>query len=95
LHPGFTVQPHPTRVGEQIKINYYGLLASGADQVWLHSGYGSGAWTKTCDYQMTRSAGGWEQSLQIVDRGQFNFCFKDSAGHWDNNNGMNWSYQIS
>jgi hypothetical protein len=96
MHPGYTISPTPKHTGDQVKIKYYGLLSqSGAAQVWLHSGYGAGPWNKTYDFQMSSCDDGWEQNVTISDKGQFNLCFKDSADHWDNNNGLNWHYQIN
>lgn len=96
LHPGFTISPVPSKVGEKCKIRYHGLLANaGADQVWLHTGYGTGPWQNIYDYRMNKvGQNEWEQTVEITREGQFNFCFKDSANNWDNNNGLNWSYTI-
>ncbi|AFV11261.1 hypothetical protein Tph_c10380 [Thermacetogenium phaeum DSM 12270] len=96
LHPGFTISPVPSKVGEKCKIRYHGLLAtSGADQVWLRTGYGTGPWQNIYDYRMNKvGPNEWEQTVEITREGQFNFCFKDSANNWDNNNGLNWSYTI-
>lgn len=96
LHPGYTISPVPSKVGEKCKIRYHGLLAgAGADQVWLHTGYGTGPWQNIYDYRMSKvGTNEWEQTVEISRDGQFNFCFKDSASNWDNNNGLNWSYTI-
>lgn len=95
LHPSFSLNPIPSRVGDKVKIKYHGLLArSGADHVWLRSGYGTDNWQDVHDYQMNRAPDGFEQTVEIAREGQFNFCFKDSANNWDNNNSLNWSYQI-
>ncbi len=95
LHPGLSISPVPSKVGESVRIRYHGLLAgSGADQVWLHTGYGTGSWQSTYDHRMDKTGNEWEQNIKIDRDGQFNFCFKDSANNWDNNNGLNWSYSI-
>jgi len=95
LHPGFSVSPTPSKVGETVKVRYHGLLSgAGADQVFLHTGYGTGSWQNIYDYCLNKEGNEWEKSIKIEKDGQFNFCFKDSADHWDNNNGMNWSYTI-
>ncbi len=95
LHPAFTINPAPSRVGDRIKIKYRGhLVSAGADQIWLHTGYGASDWQDVNDYQMSRAVDGFEQSMDINREGQFNICFKDSANNWDNNNMLNWSYQI-
>jgi hypothetical protein len=61
---------------------------------FLHTGYGFGSWQSIYDYPMEKKDNEWEKSIKIDRKGQFNFCFKDSAANWDNNNGMNWSYTI-
>ncbi|MGD0154327.1 MAG: carbohydrate-binding protein [Thermacetogeniaceae bacterium] len=95
LHPAFSINPVPSRVGDKVKIKYHGLLASsGADQIWLHTGYGASSWQDEYDYHMNRASEGFEQTVDINREGQFNFCFKDGANSWDNNNNLNWSYQI-
>jgi hypothetical protein len=95
LHPAFSINPVPSRTGDRVKIKYHGLLAnSGADQIWLHTGFGADNWQDQFSYRMDRISDGWEQTVEIAREGQFNFCFKDSAGNWDNNNMLNWSYQI-
>ncbi len=96
MHPGFSISPVPKRVGDKVKIKYHGLLAQmGADQVWLHTGYGEGPWEDIYDYKMKKEGNEWEQTVEIKKEGSFNFCFKDSANNWDNNNGLNWSYKIT
>lgn len=95
LHPAYSITPTPGKVGDEVLIRYHGLLAqAGADQIWLHTGYGEGAWSGINDYQMIKAGNEWEQKVIIENGGQFNFCFKDSANNWDNNNGLNWSYRI-
>lgn len=96
LHPAFVISPSPSRVGDKVQIKYHGLLAgAGADQVWLHTGYGTESWQNQYDYPMKRVGSEWEQTVEITRDGQFNLCFKDSANNWDNNNNLNWNYRIS
>lgn len=92
---GVQVKPL-TQDGQQIVIRYNGLLRDqGARQVWLHGGSGeSNAWEETKDYLMERTGEGWEQTIDLKDK-QLNFCFRDDARNWDNNNGVNWTYRIT
>ncbi|HEX3033161.1 MAG TPA: carbohydrate-binding protein [Bacillota bacterium] len=96
LDGGICVDPTPITVGQKVSILYDGLLAqSGADQVYLHAGFGGNKqWYDVRDLAMTRTGWGWESILDVEDRSRLNFCFKDSADHWDNNSGRNWSYEI-
>jgi len=95
LHSAFSISPIPKKVGDKVKIRYHGMLAqAGADQIWLHTGFGIGPWKNIYNYKMSKEGDEWEQTIEITKADQFNFCFKDSANNWDNNNGLNWSYRI-
>jgi len=93
---GVLTSPVPVTSGEQVTIRYNGLLASsGADTVYLHVGYGpSYSWKNTKDIPMKRTPEGFEASFKAEANDRLNFCFKDSADNWDNNNGKDWSYTI-
>jgi len=73
-------------------IIYNGLLSkSGADQVYLHYGFGDPKnWRSINTVRMDRTARGWESTQRLQDS-LMNFCFKDSANNWDNNSGFNWT----
>ena len=32
--------------------------------------------------------------LELHDGTEVNFCFRDDAGNWDNNNGRNWGIVV-
>lgn len=93
---GVMVDPTPITSGQEVTFFYNGLLhKSGADQVYIHMGYGNNAqWEKTMDIPMAHTQWGWTKSVTVYDDSRLNFCFKDSANNWDNNNGSNWSYEI-
>jgi len=93
---GIYLEPVPITLGEEVKIKYKGLLAeSGASKVFLHAGYGSREWQKIVDLPMKKTRdGGWSVALQVEEPSSFNFCFRDDALNWDNNQGRNWSYQV-
>jgi hypothetical protein len=83
--------------GKEVAIRYNGLLAaSGATDIYIHYGYGEAdKWEDVADMHLERSCEGWESSVSMDDKRQLNFCFRDSANNWDNNNGLNWIYRIS
>lgn len=97
MYPGgLVVDPVPITSGAEITILYNGLLSSsGADQVYLHSGYGtSQVWKDIKDSEMDRTGRGWVKKFTVNDASRLNICFRDSAYNWDNNNGINWSFEI-
>lgn len=97
MYPGgLVVDPVPITAGEEITILYNGLLSSsGADQVYLHCGYGnSTAWNNVKDVKMDRTERGWVKKFTVEEPSRLNICFKDSANNWDNNNGINWTFEI-
>lgn len=97
MYPGgLVVDPVPITTGEEITILYNGLLSnSGADQVYLHYGYGTAqAWSGVKDVKMEKTERGWVKKFTVDDSSRLNLCFKDSANNWDNNNGINWSFEI-
>lgn len=94
---GVVVDPVPVTAGSEVTIMYYGLLAkSGADEVWLRTGYGDPHnWQEVYDHRMERTGYGWVKNIKVSEEyDRLNFCFKDSANNWDNNNGLNWSFII-
>lgn len=93
---GIFLDPVPITKGEELKIKYKGLLiTSGAGKVYLHGGYGHEAWDKIFDVPMKKTRdGGWSATIQVEEPSSINFCFRDDAENWDNNQGRNWSYQV-
>ena len=93
---GIIVRPTPVSLGDELQVEYRGLLAqSGAEEVYLHYGFGRSDWTYVQDIPMEKSSDGtWTAVVQVEEAGRFNFCFRDNANNWDNNYGRNWSYEI-
>jgi len=95
---GVYVSPTPITAGDSVTVKYRGLLAkAGADQVYLHMGYGYNTWDRVSDVPMTkadRNAFEAKVHVPLEETSRFHFCFRDSAGNWDNNNGRDWSYEI-
>jgi hypothetical protein len=76
-----------------IQIGYHGLLKNcGADAVYLH--YGFDNWDNRTIHtaKMQQYAdGGFHLWVASGNHREINYCFKDSADHWDNNSGQDWS----
>ncbi len=80
--------------GEKITVKYNGPLAQeGAEQVYLHAGYGGQTWENVRNIEMEKGEDGWTTELAVDTGERLNFCFTDGE-HWDNNQGNNWSYEI-
>ncbi|MHB8171943.1 MAG: carbohydrate-binding protein [Thermincolia bacterium] len=95
MHHDIAIQPQSPRSGELVKITYTGILAqSGAEQVFLHLGYGP-SWHDATDLPMQRAPEGWRRVFPVQYGTKLNFCFKDGASNWDNNNGQDWSVNIN
>lgn len=93
---GITVSPTPITLGQELTIRYRGLLAkSGASRVFLHYGYGPGPWRHVSEIAMDQQPdGSWTTQIRAEQPGRLNFCFRDAASNWDNNNGRDWSYEV-
>lgn len=94
---GVVVDPTPITAGQEVTVFYNGLLGQeGKGKVYLRYGYGSAAdWHDVGDIRMDRTGWGWVSDVTVPNfEERFNFCFKDSADNWDNNNGTNWSFQV-
>jgi len=85
------VEVRQAAFGNEATVVYNGLLPrSGADQIYLHCGFGDPQnWRNVTTQKMDRAPVGWEKTIRMSDQSAA-FCFKDSAGNWDNNNGYNW-----
>ncbi len=88
------VIPSPSLKDRHATIRYEGLLKeSGADRVFIH--YGFDGWNNSGFAEMKREPdGAFVCSISMHGQKECNFCFKDSANNWDNNNGCNWSTDI-
>ncbi|MEG6616122.1 carbohydrate-binding protein [Peptococcaceae bacterium 1198_IL3148] len=94
---GVVVDPTPITAGEEICVLYNGLLAnSGAKDMYLHYGYGdSTKWNAVQDVKMAKTGYGFVKTIRVPEVGtRMNFCFHDPANNWDNNNGLNWSFEV-
>jgi len=76
----------------EVAVRYDGLLKkSGADRVFIHYGGGSPThWNSIATQEMDCTTRGFEKTMRVSET-QAHICFKDSADHWDNNSGHNWT----
>lgn len=91
---GVIINPSVASVGDKVKIAYDGLLSKcGATHVYAHVGYGS-KWDGVQDIPMIKTSTGFETTLPVLKSDTINICFKDCANHWDNNSGINYSFDV-
>lgn len=78
-------------LAEGIQVWYYGLLRNdGADGVLVHCG--KDGWQDIKDVWMDRQDdGSFKATLHEDASKEVNICFKDTADHYDDNSGWNWT----
>lgn len=92
-HDRVEINPEIPKRGQEISITYRGILAQhGADAIWMH--YGFDDWKNVSDIQMQNQGGSFNCKIKVEGKKNLNFCFKDSADHWDNNSGLDWNVNI-
>jgi hypothetical protein len=93
-HQPVSIEAFVTPTDQQFQVNYQGLLKnSGARDVYLH--YGIDNWAHTSTVKMDHNLNGGFTALIQPKARAVEFCFKDAAENWDNNNGSNWRAQVS
>lgn len=92
---GVILSKSSLNVGEEVLFSYTGLLAqSGADQIFVHIGYGE-SWQEKAFVPMENDNGVFKAAVKAVLPGTLNFSFKDSANNWDNNSSSDYSIIVS
>ncbi|MBO5349868.1 MAG: hypothetical protein J6A89_08655 [Clostridia bacterium] len=77
-----------------VKVTYAGkLFQEGAENVTVHYGFGEN-WEDSQDVQMKKTELGFQTDIYVKPNTKLNFCFRDSSGAWDNNNGTNYAFKI-
>lgn len=77
-----------------IKITYAGILFQNqSEEVFAHIGYGDN-WEDSQDIAMEKTELGFQAVIAVKSGEKLNFCFRNSNGEWDNNNGNNYGFAI-
>ncbi len=77
-----------------IKISYIGeLYHADCKKVFLHYGFDSD-WKNVQDIEMEKTELGYQAAVDLGQFDTFNFCFKTDNDLWDNNNGLNYIFDI-
>ena len=80
--------------GSTVKISYTGeLFQNNSEKVFIHYGFGL-LWENVGEVEMVKTELGFQAEITLTDSESFNFCFKNEADVWDNNNGNNYIFPI-
>lgn len=94
LANGVIVTPNNPEKYQNATVVYNGLLAqNGAEEIWAHIGFGDG-WQGAQDMKMLRTSSGYEITVPAANAESLNVSFHDPDNNWDNNNGMNYYFNI-
>lgn len=95
IENNITIELPEVKRGNKTSVSYNGILNnSGAEKVYLHYGYDG--WKNAETVPMKKDiTGGYNAEIKVVGKEQLNFCFKDNADNWDNNNGLDWKVEIN
>ena len=78
----------------KVKISYTGkFFQDNSNDVSIHYGFGVN-WNNVNDIEMEKTELGYQAEIEIGEGTSFNFCFKNGANEWDNNNGENYVFPI-
>ena len=78
----------------KVKISYIGkLYQEDSSEVSIHYGFGIN-WENVTDIKMEKTDLGFQAEIDLLEGDTFNFCFKNEAGLWDNNNGQNYIFPL-
>lgn len=90
------IKPYPIIKYEIINITYKGKLTKfKKNKLYVYYGYGNAPiWHNVDQQEMKNSSKGYSAAIKIYGSELLNICFHDNQGHWDNNNGENWCFEI-
>ena len=78
----------------KVKISYTGkLFQNNSEEVYIHYGFGL-LWENLNEIKMEKTDLGFQAEINLIDKETFNFCFKNEADAWDNNNNNNYIFEL-
>lgn len=85
-----------TKKGEVATINYSGQLTEHKNEkgdIYMH--YGFDGWNKVSTISMDKvKEDTYAANIYVSGKREIDICFKDGAGHWDNNDGSDYKIEI-
>jgi hypothetical protein len=94
------IEPDPAVAGQSVTVTYdpAGRVLQSAAQVYLHYGFNNWSPTVSPDPAMTWNASDsvWQLAVPVAANAeQLDLVFNDGAGNWDNNNGIDWHFDVA
>ena len=78
----------------KVKISYTGtFFENGSNEVYIHYGFGLN-WDNLNEIKMERTELGFQTELLLLEGETFNFCFRNENNIWDNNEGINYIFNL-
>ncbi|MCL2382810.1 MAG: hypothetical protein FWC79_01220 [Oscillospiraceae bacterium] len=78
----------------RVKISYTGkFFEEGASEVFIHFGFGTN-WESVSELEMTRTEIGFQTEIDLIESDTFNFCFRNENDEWDNNEAVNYIFEL-
>ena len=94
LANGLIIEQANPHANDRVTIVYNGLLAqSGAPRLFARVGHGCN-WHETEEYEMSRTVSGFETTVPARNSETLNVAFRDTVFNWDNNHGMNYTFNV-
>jgi len=91
---GLIVTPNVLAEGDKATVIYKGILKeSGADEIYMHVGFGE-HWHNTQDIKMKKTSEGFETVLPITYDLPLKVAFRDNANNWDNNSSRDYTFEV-
>ena len=80
--------------GSTVKVSYTGkFFQNGSEDVFIHFGFGN-EWEHLQEAKMEKTELGFQIEIDLIGSDTLNFCFKNEANEWDNNDAENYIFAI-
>ena len=77
-----------------VKISYTGeLFENNSEEVFVHYGYGTN-WDNVNEIKMNKTELGFQAEINLPETNQLNLCFRNSLNQWDNNQNVNYIFEV-
>ena len=77
-----------------VKISYTGkFFEENAEEVFIHYGFGQN-WDNLNEIKMDKTELGFQTEIELLENDTFNFCFRNGNNEWDNNNTVNYVFEL-